>query len=173
MSLEGFFESQDEKKESFIGLWWKAMKAQGSMSGNSRRAQPGLGRLLELLVQKDSATELKRLIGREFDVVEEVVAGIESEGGSVIIGERNKHALDVMRQEIKGGKKRLAIFYGAAHLPDMEERLLKQGLKLQKVEWLSAWTLPPEPPPPAPAPVQQAGTEKSVPSEETPGAAKP
>lgn len=149
MSLEGFFESQEEKKETFIGLWWKAMKAQEAAAAGNTRPQPGLGKILELLCQKDSATELKRLIGHEFDTVEQIVAGIESDGGSAIIGERNKHALEILDREIKAGKKHLAIFYGAAHLPNMEERLLKQGYKLKKVEWLSAWTLPPAPPPPA------------------------
>lgn len=147
MSLEGFFASQEKKKESFIGLWWKAVKAQGFLP-DSGRAQPGLGKILEVLCRKDSATELKRVIGREFDAVEQVVAGIEADGGSAIIGERNKHALEVLSHEIKNGKRRLAVFYGAAHLPDMEARLFKKGYKVRKpAEWLSAWTLPPEPPP--------------------------
>ena len=48
------------------------------------------------------------------------------------------------QKQIESGKKHLAIFYGAAHLPDMEQRLLKQGFKLQKSEWLKAWDLPAE-----------------------------
>jgi hypothetical protein len=84
------------------------------------------------------------MVGREFDSVENLMAGIESGNGTAIIGERNRHALDVMKKQIESGKKHLAIFYGAAHLPDMEQRLLKQGYKLQKSEWLKAWDLPAE-----------------------------
>ncbi|HYF36563.1 MAG TPA: hypothetical protein VD994_14810, partial [Prosthecobacter sp.] len=144
MSIDRFFETQEEKKESFLGLWWKAVKAQ-SLTETSAKPSPGLGKVLELLCMKDSATELKRLIGEQFDAVEDVVAGIEADGGSAIIGERNRHALEVLEREIKAGKRRLGIFYGAAHLPDLEARLLKQGFKLEKVEWLNGWTLPPAP----------------------------
>jgi hypothetical protein len=37
------------------------------------------------------------------------------------------------------GKKKIGIFYGAAHYPDMEERMLKQGFKKTAHEWLTAW----------------------------------
>jgi hypothetical protein len=30
----------------------------------------------------------------------------------------------------------------AAHLPDMEERLMKQGFQWSQTEWLKAWDLP-------------------------------
>jgi hypothetical protein len=46
-----------------------------------------------------------------------------------------------MQKQIAAGKKRIAIFYGAAHFPDMEQRLLKQGWKLQKTDWLKAWDI--------------------------------
>lgn len=140
MSLEGFFDSQEEKKETFITLWFKAMQAQSAM----QREHPPISmpELLLLLRKDDGALELKRLVAEEFDSMEKLISGIESNGGTSLIGERNKHALEVMNREIKAGKKHLAIFYGAAHLPDMEERLLKQGFKKQKAEWVTAWDLP-------------------------------
>jgi hypothetical protein len=101
--------------------------------------------LLKILTMKDSSTELKRMIAREFDSVEEIMAGVESGDGTVLVGERNRVALEVMDQQIAAGKKRLAIFYGAAHLADMEERLLKKGFKRTKIDWLKAWDLPHEP----------------------------
>ena len=62
--------------------------------------------------------------------------------GSTIITERNKKALQVLDREIKNGKKKLAIFYGAGHLPDFEARLEKDfGLKRQNQRWLAAWKL--------------------------------
>ncbi len=143
MSLEGFFDTQEQKRESFLTLWLRAVAAQSAASA-SGRPQPGLVRVLEILVSKDkdSSTELKRLLGEQFDTVEDLMGGIEADGGTVIIGERNRHALEVMDKEITAGKKKLAIFYGAAHLPDMEARLLKKGFKLTKTEWLKAWDLP-------------------------------
>lgn len=143
MSTEGFFDTQKDKKETFFSLWMKAAIAQ-TLTADPDKEEPSMVQLIAILMRKDSATELKRMVGREFDSVENLMAGIESGNGTAIIGERNRHALEVMQKQIESGKKHLAIFYGAAHLPDMEQRLLKQGFKLQKNEWLKAWDLPAE-----------------------------
>lgn len=140
MSLEGFFDSQDEKKETFLTLWLKAIQAQSAMKRD--HPQITLPELILLLRQEDSSMELKRLVGQEFDSMEKLITGIESNGGTSIIGERNKHALAVLEKQIQAGKNHLAIFYGAAHLPDMEERLLKMGFKKQTTKWITAWDLP-------------------------------
>ena len=148
MSTRQFFDTQEKKGETFLGLWWKAVQAQMDAAENNPRAdQPGLVKILEILCRKDSATELKRLVAREFDEMEALIAGVETDGGTVILGERNRVALEVLDREIARGRKKLAIFYGAAHLPDMESRLLAKGFKKTKVQWLTAWDLPPEPKP--------------------------
>lgn len=141
MSVDRFFESQVEKKENFLTLWLRAIQAQNAVA--REEPPPSMLQLLMIMRQKDGgAMELKRLIGREFDAMEKLMAGIETQGGTTIIGERNRHALEVMDQEIQAGKKHLAIFYGAAHLPDMEARLFERGFKLKKSEWVTAWDLP-------------------------------
>lgn len=146
MGTRQFLDTQKEKGETFLGLWWKAVKAQMEAAGSGDAPeQPGLVKLLEILCKKDSATELKRLVGREFDEIEAIIAGVESDGGTVILGERNRIALEILDREIAAGKKNLAIFYGAAHLPDMEERLKGKGFEVEKTGWLTAWDLPPEP----------------------------
>lgn len=140
LSTEGFFEKQEEKKETFITLWMKAALAQAA-AGDSGKANSDMTLIMTLIMSKDSATDLKRLIGNEFDRVEQLMAGVEAGNGTAIIGERNKHALQVMKKQISAGKKRLAIFYGAAHFPDMEQRLLIEGWKLQKTDWMKAWDI--------------------------------
>ncbi len=145
MSTDQFFNTQQQKGESFLSLWWRTVQAQSQAAETApAKAQPGLARLLEILMRKDSSTELKRLIGREFDSVEQLMAGVEGSEGTVIISERNRVALQVLEKQIQQGKTRLGIFYGAAHLADMERRLLKQGYVHQDTVWLDAWTLPPE-----------------------------
>lgn len=146
MNMSQFTKTQDKKQESFLTLYLKAMQAQQAASAESGVSSDAAGMvmILKILASKDSSTELKRMIAREFDSVEDLMAGIESGGGTVLVGERNKVALQVMDQQLAAGKKSLAIFYGAAHLGDMEERLLKQGFKRVKVEWLKAWDLPKE-----------------------------
>lgn len=144
MDMTQFTKTQDQKQESFLTLYLKAMQAQ--KAANEKRGvssdAAGMVMLLKILTMKDSSTELKRMIAREFDSVEDIMAGVESGDGTVLVGERNRVALEVMEKQIAAGKKRLAIFYGAAHLADMEERLLKKGFKRTKIDWLKAWYLP-------------------------------
>ncbi len=144
MDMTQFTKTQEVKKESFLTLYLRAAQAQ--KSANDEKGvdsdAAGLVMLLKLLTSKDSSTGLKRMIAEQFDSVEDIMAGVESGGGTVLVGERNRVALEVMDRQITAGKKRLAVFYGAAHLADMEERLIKKGFKPVKTEWLKAWTLP-------------------------------
>jgi hypothetical protein len=151
MTARQFAAMQEQRGEGFLQMWWRAMQAQIAQPEAATNS-PGLLKILEILCRPDSPTELKRLMGRMFDQVERIMSGMETEKGSVIVVERNKVALEVLQKEIAKGRKHLGIFYGAAHLTDMEQRLLEMGFKREKEEWLTAWDLPPEPPPPAAKP---------------------
>jgi hypothetical protein len=144
MDISQFTQTQTQKQESFLSLYLKAAQAQKEV--NEKRGvnsdAAGMVMLLKILTMKDSSTELKRMVAQEFDSVEDIMAGMETGDGTVLVGERNKVALQVMDKEMAAGKKRMAIFYGAAHLGDMEERLIKKGFKRTKVEWMKAWDLP-------------------------------
>lgn len=144
MTHEQFAARQQQRNEGFLALWLRAIQVQAgnpSLGAN----QPGLLQILEILCRDDSPTELKRLIGRMFHQVESLIAGIESGEGTVILTERNKVALQVLQQQIALGKRNLAIFYGAAHLRDMEQRLNAMGFRRTRSVWHTAWDLPPEP----------------------------
>jgi hypothetical protein len=102
----------------------------------------GIIELIAAFASDDSARALKYLLAQELEDVEYLLAGIEGgkDGkGSVIVSERNKQAVKVLREEIKKGRKRLGIFYGAAHMPDLERRLRDLGFKKVKEKWLRAW----------------------------------
>ena len=50
--------------------------------------------------------------------------------------------MKVLQKEIAAGKKKVAIFYGAAHMPDFEQRLTADfGLRKTKQVWVDAWDL--------------------------------
>jgi hypothetical protein len=143
MTVDEFLESRRQHKETFLSLWLRAMQAQMAMGGG----QPGndlaaMAVLMRILSMRDSAAALKRLVGREFDRVEDLITGLEAGGGTVILGRRNEKALSVLDQELEKGGRRVAVFYGAAHLPDMEARLVSRGFELTGAEWLDAWTIP-------------------------------
>ena len=62
---------------------------------------------------------------------------------SAMIHLRNKKAIAVVREELDAGRERVALFFGAAHLPDLGDRLENEfGLKRQpEVRWFRAWNL--------------------------------
>lgn len=60
-------------------------------------------------------------------------------GQNLIISDRNEKCFQVLAREQEKGAKNIGIFYGAAHFPDMEKRLLAKGYKLAEHRWLTAW----------------------------------
>ncbi|MBK1832467.1 hypothetical protein [Roseibacillus ishigakijimensis] len=63
-------------------------------------------------------------------------------GQNLIIGDRNDKCFQVLAEQRKAGEEKVAIFYGAAHLPDMERRLLADGFTRRSHRWLTAWEVP-------------------------------
>lgn len=60
-----------------------------------------------------------------------------------IVLDRNQIVIDVLQRELKTGKSTYAVFYGAAHMPDLEERLQKLGFKQKSKRWMTAWKIKP------------------------------
>ena len=113
------------------------------------------GAVVSILCSKDKRLATKRLFALELadsslgDVKNEYRAlGKNNDDSSeprenAIIHLRNKKALAVVRQELDAGRSRVALFFGAAHLPDLGLRLESDfGLTRQPdVQWLKAWNL--------------------------------
>lgn len=62
-------------------------------------------------------------------------------GESVILTDRNAKCMEVLEKQIAQGKEKVGVFYGAAHLADLERRLEKLGFKKSKSKWLTAWSV--------------------------------
>jgi hypothetical protein len=73
--------------------------------------------------------------------MEEHALGLDGPQGSVILTERNKAAIAVLENMLDDEKKDIAIFYGAAHMPDLAKRLESMGFKPVATEWRMAWDL--------------------------------
>lgn len=59
---------------------------------------------------------------------------------TVIIHGRNEKCLRVLREQLALGKKKLGVFYGAAHMEHMEHRLVEDlGWERVREEWVLAW----------------------------------
>jgi hypothetical protein len=95
--------------------------------------------LLMALFDRNRALALKRIMAEQFQNLDGSVAAI---GGTSLIEGRNAVALRVLRQKLYEGKRKVAIFYGAGHMKDFEQRLRKDfDLKPVKTEWLTAWEM--------------------------------
>ena len=133
LSMEDFQKLQKEKKESLLSF---AMKnAQGA---KKPAKQPDMGKLFKALLTGNSDL-LKLNIVHTLGQGDDQIAAFA--GKSVIIGDRNVKCLEVMNEQIEAGKKNIGIFYGAAHFPDMEERMLKMGFKKTNQYWMTAWNI--------------------------------
>ena len=68
----------------------------------------------------------------------------ESDGQeSVLLGARNDTCLSIVNDNLQKNKElqNVAIFYGAAHLPDFHNKLIAQGWVLKTQDWLTAWKI--------------------------------
>lgn len=147
MSPDELFKSMDDRGETVWSIVLRAM-TQGMAMQAQNPNQNVDAELLLALFDKNRALKLKRVVAKQFEDVEAAMAMFEGPNGSVLISERNKKALDVLGAELKSGKRRLAIFYGAGHMPDFEERLVKEfGFKRKSDEWITAWDLADKPQP--------------------------
>jgi len=141
---ETFARLQAEKGESLLGIFFKtALKALELEARGEIKSAGGL-EILMALTARDSQRRLKYIFARELEGMEKLLAGIEegSKDGSVLVVERNRAAIKALKEQIEGGAKKLGIFYGAAHMEDLEKRLVGElGMKKTKAEWLTAWDI--------------------------------
>ncbi len=129
-----FNQMQKERGESILGFAMKAAK-----SDTKETAQPDTSGLIKAMISGRPnlvKLEIIHTLGQGDDQIAALA------GRSVIITDRNQRCLDVMNRELAAGHKKLGIFYGAAHFPDMEKHLLEQGFQRTQQEWLTAWDIP-------------------------------
>jgi len=146
LDYETFERRMAERGESFFSIMMRAVLNDMARPkpGRQVNADMQLGQLLLALQAPDRPRQLKLLLGEQFQNMEEQVALLEGPEGSVILSERNTAALKVLRDELAHGKKKLAIFYGAAHLQGMQKDMIaSMGFKPTGQKWLVAWDIPP------------------------------
>jgi len=112
-------------------------------SGDSQNEELKMqGRMLGSFFASDPALSLKRILAEEMRNQIDDATWIIGGDGSAIITDRNAAALKVLSRELKNGKKKIAIFYGAAHLPEFAKSLEKDfNMKCTGTDWIVAWDL--------------------------------
>jgi hypothetical protein len=141
MSPDEFAKNMAERGESFFQMFLRLMGT-GIAQNAAGASGTNDAQLLMALFAPDRAMKLKTIMAQQFDSIDGVLAALDGPGGSTILTERNKRCFAVLDKQLAQGKKKIAIFYGAAHLPDMERRLLNEyGMQRSNESWLAAWRL--------------------------------
>lgn len=141
MSPEQLSKAMKARGETIWKMMLRAMGYSLAKQAGTEGPPPEVELLLALF-DKNRAVALKRAMAREFEDMEGMTQAMEGPEGSSLIAGRNQAALAVLRDQLAKGKKKVAIFYGAAHMPDMEKRLKEEfGLVPIQVRWLVAWDL--------------------------------
>ncbi len=109
---------------------------------NQQPPQLSLPVILGFLLQKNSSRELKKWFAPQLVEIIKIMSGKEHGVAPILLLKRNQQAIKTLRKIILQGNKKIAIFYGAAHMPHFEKVLINL-YKFVKEEtiWLPAWKL--------------------------------
>jgi hypothetical protein len=134
-------DSMDERGESLYVYFWRLFYA-----SVDEYAKDPLGlknwEMMSAMMSADSDHAFKTILAYEMTDLSKHSQILGEDSESAVIGARNQRAVDVLKEQLTAGDKRIAIFYGVAHLPDMEERLLEQlDLVYLDTTWVDAWRL--------------------------------
>lgn len=147
MTAEEFEASMAKRGETFSEMFAREM----SKSMLEQQKQNPLAMNLDMMISalaSDRLYRVRRIAAAQLEKADEGDAFAGYDGSSTIITERNIKALEILKKQLtsRTKPKKLAIFYGAGHLADMEKRLTHVfGYERTGEAWLTAWNLrPPE-----------------------------
>lgn len=117
---------------------------QQNLAAQNPDANPLLGMEQEISLADmlGNPLKMKRMMASQFANTGSLDQALGGALNQLLIVDRNAEALKGLQKQIAAGKKHIGIFYGAAHLPDLEIHLVEDfGLKKSEHRWLAAWDL--------------------------------
>ena len=131
LTMKEFEALQEQRGESLLGFMIRA----GIAAQKPSRDPSTLNLMRGMLTGRTDLVKLEMM---------HTMAGGDKQidaiaGENVIIGDRNAKCLEVLDREVAAGRKHLGIFYGAAHFPDMERKMIEKGYTKVSSKWLTAW----------------------------------
>lgn len=139
MTPEEFLESMEKNDESFLKMAFKAIGQSMAMQNKSQMSDADL---MMAMLSSDRTTSLRRLMAEQMQDMDSGMVIFNGKDGSTIINHRNRKAFTILDREIEDGKRKIGVFYGAGHLPDMEDLLMdEREMKRAGQFWLEAWNL--------------------------------
>lgn len=142
MSPDEFAKSMKDRGESFGQMFFRAIGSGMAQQATGKQGTSDF-EMLSALFAKNRAQKLRNAMAGQFENMESQIMMFDGPDGSTILTERNRKAFEVLKAQIEAGKKKIGVFYGAAHLPDMDKRLLADfGMKRHgELSWVKAWSL--------------------------------
>lgn len=131
-----------ERKESLYVYFWRLFFASMDEYARDPLGLKDIRLISSLIAGKDDA--LKVAIAQEMVNAAHRPDILGGEEGSAVIAARNEHAVEILKQRLARGDRRIGIFYGVGHMTDLEQRLQDElGLRILATTWIDAWDLTP------------------------------
>jgi len=140
-TAEEFAGDMKERGESLVGLMFRAwalgLAQQGTSDAAAQQAE-----MVKVLFSDDPRRAMKRALAAQLAGQVDLLAQLSGPGGSALIEGRNGRALERLDEQLRAGARRIAIFYGAGHMPDFAKRLERDyDMRHESTEWIEAWDL--------------------------------
>ena len=142
MTPEEMDASMEERGESlFSMLLSMSMQSQAAMRENAEEYEGLDFDIVKAFRRGEGRHKMRVMMASQLEMLENMTAGGK---GSTLLEGRNEKCLAVLQRELDNGKKKIGIYYGAAHMPHMERRLVEDfGFEKFNHEWLVAWDCTP------------------------------
>ena len=143
MTPTQMLESMKKREESFLKMYFRMVGQ--SIAQQSEKMAAGESMEIDLfkaVVSDNREQNMKIVLANQMADMEGMLDGLGGKQGSTLINERNRIAFEVLDRELKRGRRKVAVFYGAGHLSDMDKRLTNDfGLRQTGKDWVNAWDL--------------------------------
>ncbi len=154
-SAEEFAKMQAERGESMIQLLLKSFQLSSDPAIQKQMKDAdnlGIGDLVMLFYSEKTMQRIKVIFARLLAESEQILERKLLGDNNAIIAGRNEVALKKLDEVLADpAKKRIAVFYGAGHMPTMENSIQDRLKAVRTGEtWLPAWTMPARVKPPVP-----------------------
>jgi len=145
MTPDQMAEKMQDRGESVLTLAMSAlldaMRKQNQAAKDPKSAVLADGdmNIMEML---QSPKKAKLMMAKQFAGTESIDLALGGSLNQLLVVDRNTEALKILKQQMEQGHQKIGVFYGAAHLPDLEQRLLNDfGLEKKETRWVQAWDL--------------------------------
>ncbi len=142
LSPKEFAEAQKARDDGFAALYFREIGFNMARK-NPNEPQVDDSKVILAFFKKNRKKALKDALADQFVSMDSEVAMKGNSDGTSIITDRNNRVLEKLKGILdEGSKKKIAIFYGAAHLPEFSEKLQSDfNMKPQDDQtiWLKAW----------------------------------